>query len=138
MTYPGTTNEVLLPLLERPGLKVEDNYFVAFSLEREDPANASFSTRTISKVVGGVTPRCGKLAVAAYGALVERVLPVSSALGRRVPRNCSRTFTAASTSRCTRRKVATCGRPCADHHRFNRNSAKGTHQPPGWYRITWV
>lgn len=78
-TYPGTTDEVLLPLFARSGLKVGEDYFLAFSPEREDPANTNFSTRTIPKLVGGVTPHCGKVAVAAYGALVERVVPVSSA-----------------------------------------------------------
>jgi UDP-N-acetyl-D-glucosamine dehydrogenase len=78
-TYPGTTDEVLLPLFERSGLKVGESYFLAFSPEREDPANTNFSTRTIPKVVGGVTPRCAEVAVAAYGAFVERVVPVSSA-----------------------------------------------------------
>lgn len=78
-TYPGTTDEVLLPLFERCGLKLGEDYFLAFSPEREDPANADYSTRTIPKLVGGVTPNCGKVAVAAYGALVERVVEVSSA-----------------------------------------------------------
>jgi UDP-N-acetyl-D-glucosamine dehydrogenase len=78
-TYPGTTDEVLLPLFERAELKVGENYFLAFSPEREDPANANYSTRTIPKVVGGVTSRCGEVAIAAYGALVENVVPVSSA-----------------------------------------------------------
>ena len=78
-TYPGTTDEVLLPLFETTGLAVGKDYFLAFSPEREDPANTDFSTRTIPKVAGGVTPRCGQVAVAAYGALVERVVPVSSA-----------------------------------------------------------
>ncbi len=78
-TYPGTTDEVLLPLFELRGLKVGEDYFLAFSPEREDPANNNYSTRTIPKVVGGVTSRCGKVAVAAYSALVERVVPVSSA-----------------------------------------------------------
>lgn len=78
-TYPGTTDEVVLPLFERRGLKVGEDYFLAFSPEREDPANDNYSTRTIPKVVGGVTPRCGAVAVAAYSALVERVVPVSSA-----------------------------------------------------------
>ncbi len=78
-TYPGTTDEVVLPLFERSGLRVGEDYFLAFSPEREDPANASYSTRTIPKVVGGVTPRCGEVAMAAYSALVERVVPVSSA-----------------------------------------------------------
>jgi UDP-N-acetyl-D-glucosamine dehydrogenase len=78
-TYPGTTDEVLLPLFEPSGLTVGEDYFLAFSPEREDPANASFSTRTIPKIVGGVTPGCGRVAAAAYAALVERVVPVSSA-----------------------------------------------------------
>ncbi len=78
-TYPGTTDEVLLPLFESCGLKVGEDFFLAFSPEREDPANSDFSTRTIPKVVGGVTSACGKVAQAAYGALVERVVPVSSA-----------------------------------------------------------
>jgi UDP-N-acetyl-D-glucosamine dehydrogenase len=78
-TYPGTTDEVLMPLFESSGLRAGEDYFLAFSPEREDPANASYSTRTIPKVVGGITPRCGAVAAAAYGALVERVVPVSSA-----------------------------------------------------------
>ncbi|HEV3113362.1 MAG TPA: nucleotide sugar dehydrogenase [Candidatus Binataceae bacterium] len=78
-TYPGTTDEVLLPLFARSGLKLGEDFFLAFSPEREDPANTDYSTRTIPKVVGGVTPNCGKVAVAAYSALVERVVPVSSA-----------------------------------------------------------
>jgi UDP-N-acetyl-D-glucosamine dehydrogenase len=78
-TYPGTTDEVLLPLFEPSGLKVGEDYFVAFSPEREDPANGNYSTRTIPKIVGGVTEKCGAVAVAAYSALVERVVPVSSA-----------------------------------------------------------
>jgi UDP-N-acetyl-D-glucosamine dehydrogenase len=78
-TYPGTTDDVMLPLFESSGLKVGEDYFVAFSPEREDPANADFSTRTIPKIVGGVTARCGAVAAAAYAALVERVVPVSSA-----------------------------------------------------------
>jgi UDP-N-acetyl-D-glucosamine dehydrogenase len=78
-TYPGTTDEVLLPLFAGSGLKVWEDYFLAFSPEREDPANGDFSTRTIPKVVGGVTQNCGRVAVALYSALVERVVPVSSA-----------------------------------------------------------
>jgi UDP-N-acetyl-D-glucosamine dehydrogenase len=78
-TYPGTTDEILLPLFAGSGLKVGEDYFLAFSPEREDPANADFTTRTIPKVVGGVTPHCGEVAVAAYSALVDHVVPVSSA-----------------------------------------------------------
>ncbi len=78
-TYPGTTDEVLLPLFEATGLEVGRDYFLAFSPEREDPANSSFTTRTIPKVVGGVTTRCGEVAASAYRAAVEQIVPVSSA-----------------------------------------------------------
>jgi len=78
-TYPGTTDEVMRPILEEGGLRVGEDFFLAFSPEREDPNNAAFSTRTIPKVVGGVTPRCGEIAAALYGAVIERVVPVSNA-----------------------------------------------------------
>jgi UDP-N-acetyl-D-glucosamine dehydrogenase len=78
-TYPGTTDEVLLPLLEVSRLKVGQDYFLAFSPEREDPGNTKFTMRTVPKVVGGVTTNCCKLAVAVYRALVDEVVPVSSA-----------------------------------------------------------
>ena len=78
-TYPGTTDEVLLPILVESGLRVGEDFFLAFSPEREDPANREFNTRTIPKIVGGVTPNCLQVASAAYGEVVERVVPVSSA-----------------------------------------------------------
>src|SRR6267154_6070197 len=78
-TYPGTTDEVLLPILVESGLRVGEDFFLAFSPEREDPANREFSTRTIPKIVGGVTPNCLQVASAAYSEVVERVVPVSSA-----------------------------------------------------------
>ena len=78
-TYPGTTDEVLLPILASSGLRVGEDFFLAFSPEREDPANKDFTTRTIPKIVGGVTPNCLQVASAAYGEVVERVVPVSSA-----------------------------------------------------------
>src|SRR5262249_32032269 len=78
-TYPGTTEEVLLPLFIETGMRPGDDFFLAFSPEREDPANKDFNTRTIPKIVGGVTPRCLEVAAAAYGEVVERVIPVSSA-----------------------------------------------------------
>jgi UDP-N-acetyl-D-glucosamine dehydrogenase len=77
-TYPGTTDEVVRPLLEGHGLELGREVFLAFSPEREDPANARFSTRTIPKVVGGTTPACARVATALYGAVVDRVVPVSS------------------------------------------------------------
>jgi UDP-N-acetyl-D-glucosamine dehydrogenase len=78
-TYPGTTEEVLLPIFADSGLKVGKDVFLAFSPEREDPANENFTTRTIPKIVGGVTPDCLAVAATAYGQVVEKVVPVSSA-----------------------------------------------------------
>jgi UDP-N-acetyl-D-glucosamine dehydrogenase len=78
-TYPGTTDEVVREILERSGLRVGVDFYLAFSPEREDPNNPNFHTRNIPKLVGGVTPACGEVAVALYGAVLERVVPVSSA-----------------------------------------------------------
>jgi UDP-N-acetyl-D-glucosamine dehydrogenase len=78
-TYPGTTDEVLLELFAHSGLKVGEDFFLAFSPEREDPANGSFTTRNIPKVVGGVTANCLMVANSLYRAAVEHTVPVSSA-----------------------------------------------------------
>jgi len=78
-TYPGTTDEVLLPELESTGLKVGLDFFLAFSPERIDPGNSNFDTRNTPKIVGGITPACTKMAQAFYGAAIEEVTPVSSA-----------------------------------------------------------
>ena len=78
-TYPGTTDEVVRPILERGGLRVGTDIYLAFSPEREDPNNTQFTTRTIPKLVGGVTPVCGRVAAALYGTVIDRVVPVSSA-----------------------------------------------------------
>ena len=77
-TYPGTTREVVLPILEESGLTVGTDFFLAYSPERVDPGNATFYTRNIPKVVGGVTPRCAEIAVYFYRQYVENVLSVSS------------------------------------------------------------
>lgn len=77
-TYPGTTDEELLPRVESRGLKVGKDIFLAFSPEREDPGNENFSTRTIPKVCGGVTPACLEVGLALYGAVIDRVVSVSS------------------------------------------------------------
>ncbi|HEY3488843.1 MAG TPA: nucleotide sugar dehydrogenase [Candidatus Deferrimicrobiaceae bacterium] len=78
-TYPGTTEEVMVPMAERKGLTVGRDVFFAFSPERVDPGNEKFTTRNIPKVVGGVTPACSKVAAAFYGAFLENVHPVSRA-----------------------------------------------------------
>ena len=78
-TYPGTTDEVVRGILERNGLRVGVDFYLAFSPEREDPNNAQYTTRTIPKLIGGCTPHCGAAAVALYGAVMERIVPVSSA-----------------------------------------------------------
>src|SRR5204862_5705449 len=77
-TYPGTTEEVVLPALEATGLKAGQDFCLAFSPERIDPGNPDFSTKNIPKVVGGVTPRCARLAALLYGACMENIVVVSS------------------------------------------------------------
>src|SRR5882762_8120644 len=77
-TYPGTTDEVVQPMLEAKGLAADVDFFLAFSPERVDPGNQKFTTRNIPKIVGGVGPASTKLAAALYGATVDRVVPVSS------------------------------------------------------------
>ena len=78
-TYPGTTDEVVRPILEAGGLVAGRDFFLAFSPEREDPNNAQFSTRTIPKLVGGTSADCGIVAAELYDAVLEKVVPVSSA-----------------------------------------------------------
>ena len=77
-TYPGTTDEVVLPELESSGLKVGNDFFLAYSPERIDPGNPTFGTRNTPKLVGGITSTCTALAQAFYAAAIETVVPVSS------------------------------------------------------------
>lgn len=77
-TYPGTTDEELLPRIEKQGLKVGQDVFLVFSPEREDPANHKFDTASIPKVCGGVTPACLEAGLALYGSVINKVVPVSS------------------------------------------------------------
>jgi len=77
-TYPGTTDEVVQPLLEETGLKAGVDFFIAFSPERVDPGNPTFQTHNVPKVVGGLTPDCAQLAAALYGTAIETIVPVSS------------------------------------------------------------
>ena len=77
-TYPGTTDEVAQPILEARGLKVERDFFLAFSPERVDPGNRTYVTRNIPKIVGGHGPASGAVASALYSQVVDTVVPVSS------------------------------------------------------------
>ncbi|HEX5473890.1 MAG TPA: nucleotide sugar dehydrogenase [Vicinamibacterales bacterium] len=77
-TYPGTTDEVVLPMLEATGLKPGVDFFLAFSPERVDPGNPTFQTHNVPKVVGGYTPTCSSLAAELYGTAIQTIVPVSS------------------------------------------------------------
>jgi len=77
-TYPGTTEEELLPRMESTGLKVGEDVFLVYSPEREDPGNPDFTTRTIPKVVGGHTPACMEVGKALYEPAIDHVVEVSS------------------------------------------------------------
>jgi len=77
-TYPGTTDEVLLPRMSARGLRVGEEFFLGFSPERIDPGNQTWGLSRIPKVVGGVTPACRHLIETLYGQIIDRVVPVSS------------------------------------------------------------
>ena len=77
-TYPGTTEEIVQPILERGGMKVGTDLYLAFSPERVDPGNPVYQTKNTPKVVGGVTPECTQMAVLFYERFLETVVPVSS------------------------------------------------------------
>ncbi len=77
-TYPGTTEELVLPILQQGGLKVGKDFFLSFSPERVDPGNQKYATRNTPKVVGGVTAACTRLSVSFYAQAIDTVIPVSS------------------------------------------------------------
>jgi UDP-N-acetyl-D-glucosamine dehydrogenase len=77
-TYPGTTDEEIVPRITRNGLRIGEEIFAVYSPEREDPGNSSFTTNTIPKVVGGHTPACLDVGKALYGQVIDKIVPVSS------------------------------------------------------------
>src|SRR6202051_32911 len=77
-TYPGTTDELVLPMLEESGWKVGEDFFLCFSPERVDPGNPQYQTANIPKVVGGITAACTRLGALFYAQALEKVVPVSS------------------------------------------------------------
>jgi UDP-N-acetyl-D-glucosamine dehydrogenase len=77
-TYPGTTDELVLPMLEQSGLKVGEDFFLCFSPERIDPGNPKYHTRNIPKVVGGITSACTEMGRLFYAQALDKVVPVSS------------------------------------------------------------
>src|ERR1051325_8370080 len=77
-TYPGTTREVILPMLTERGFTVGEDVFIAFSPERVDPGNPHYNTKNTPKVVGGITPACTELAAALYASCIDTIVPVMS------------------------------------------------------------
>ena len=93
-TYPGTTRELVLPLLRRKGLAPGRGFFLAFSPERVDPGNKTFRIANTPKVVGGITRECGRMAGLLYSQVVQRVVPVSSAEAAEMVKLLENTFRA--------------------------------------------
>jgi UDP-N-acetyl-D-glucosamine dehydrogenase len=93
-TYPGTTEEILIPRLERGGLKVGEDIFVAFSPERIDPGNKKFTVRNTPKVIGGLSEACQEVTCLYYGSIIDQVVPVSSPVAAEMVKLLENTFRA--------------------------------------------
>ena len=93
-TYPGTTEEIVLPELEKTGLTVGKDFFLAFSPERIDPGNVHFNLKNTPKIVGGITPNCTEMAVSLYSTIVSRVIAVSSTRAAEMVKLLENTFRA--------------------------------------------
>lgn len=91
-TYPGTTEELIQPILERGGLKAGKDFHLAFSPERIDPGNKTFDVTRIPKVVGGLTPKCTELTAALYGKIIKTIHPVSSTRAAEMTKLLENTF----------------------------------------------
>jgi UDP-N-acetyl-D-glucosamine dehydrogenase len=105
-TYPGTTEEVMVPILEGNGLKVDRDFFVAFSPEREDPNRVDFATEAIPRVVGSTSPEGLAVADALYSAVIVRTVPVSSARAAEATKIVENTFRAVNIALVNELKVA--------------------------------
>lgn len=93
-TYPGTTDEIILPRLSAAGHQAGRDFFLAFSPERVDPGNPEYHTSNIPKVIGGVTPDCGRLAASLYANIIEKIVPVSSTASAEMVKLLENTFRA--------------------------------------------
>jgi UDP-N-acetyl-D-glucosamine dehydrogenase len=93
-TYPGTTREVLLPLLEETGLEVGRDFFLCFSPERVDPGNQVWQVHNTPKVIGGITPACVEMGAKAYGQVLETIVPVSTTEAAELAKLLENTFRA--------------------------------------------
>ncbi|MEZ4423335.1 MAG: nucleotide sugar dehydrogenase [Gemmatimonadota bacterium] len=93
-TYPGTTREVLLPALERDGMKVGEDFFLCFSPERVDPGNEVWKTKNTPKVIGGMTHECAQRGAAFYSRFIDNMVPVSSAEAAELTKLLENTFRA--------------------------------------------
>lgn len=93
-TYPGTTEEVVLPELEKTGLRAGRDFYLAFSPERIDPGNKKYAIANTPKIVGGITPNCTEMAVSFYSTVVEKVYPVSSSRAAEMVKLLENTFRA--------------------------------------------
>ena len=91
-TYPGTTGESVLPILEESGLDAGEGFFLCYSPERVDPANSEYGTRNIPKIIGGVTPNCLRMGRAYYGRVMDTIVPVSSTLAAETAKLLENTF----------------------------------------------
>lgn len=93
-TYPGTTRELMLPMLEAGGLRVGRDFFLCFSPERTDPGNPIWRVRNTPKVIGGVTPLCLEMGMALYGRVIDRLVPVGSTESAELTKLLENTFRA--------------------------------------------
>ena len=93
-TYPGTTDEIILPELESGGLKAGSDFFIAFSPERIDPGNTKYNLRNTPKIVGGYTSQCGELAALLYQSIAEKIVKVSSTRSAEMTKLLENTFRA--------------------------------------------